>query len=176
MKYSLPAADTVGILGWGPKLAVTYVCIYLRLHSLTHGSIIGLMDVAARAVADPTRRALLGLVRYQERTASDLASHFTVTRPAVSQHLRVLTDSGLVTVRSEGTRRYYRARPAGLAELSDWMQDFRGTSLRTLKVEVERDEWNKKQSSKPSKKSSKQSKKSKKNRKKKHRSEGKSGD
>ena len=129
------------------------------------------MDAAARAVADPTRRALLRLVRDQERTASDLASHFTVSRPAVSQHLRVLADSGLVTVRSEGTRRFYRARPDGLAELADWMQGFWDTSRRTVKVEVEREEWNEKPTK--NKQSTKKSKKSKKNRKKKRKAEGK---
>ena len=127
------------------------------------------MEAAARAVADPTRRALLVLVRDDERTASDLASHFTLSRPAVSQHLRVLVESGLVTVRPEGTRRYYRARPDGFAELSEWMQGFWDTSLRALKVEVERDEWNKrlaagKQESKKSKKSKKKRGKKRKNR------------
>jgi DNA-binding transcriptional ArsR family regulator len=102
------------------------------------------MDAAARAVAEPTRRAILQLVRDTERSVSDIADRFDVSRPAISQHLRVLTDAELVTVRAEGTRRYYRARPEGLAELTAWLEGFWTTSLRTLKVEVEREQWNEK--------------------------------
>ncbi len=100
------------------------------------------MDAAARAVAEPTRREILHLVRDQERTVSDIAAHFDITRPAVSQHLRVLSEAELVNVRSEGTRRYYRARPEGLAELTDWMAGFWTASLKTLAIEVERERWN----------------------------------
>ena len=102
------------------------------------------MDAAARAVAEPTRREILELVRDRERTATDIASRFSVSRPAISQHLRVLADAELVTVRSEGTRRYYRTRPEGLAELTEWMQGFWASSLHSLKVEVEREQWIKK--------------------------------
>lgn len=100
------------------------------------------MDAAARALAEPTRREILRLVRDEERTVSDIAEHFTVTRPAISQHLRVLADAELVNVRSDGTRRYYRARPEGLAELADWMGEFWNTSLQALSEEVEREQWN----------------------------------
>ncbi len=100
------------------------------------------MDAAARAVAEPTRREIMHLVRDHERTVGDIAQHFDVSRPAISQHLRVLTDAELVTVRNEGTRRFYRARPEGLAELTEWMTGFWTTSLRTLAVEVEREQWN----------------------------------
>ena len=102
------------------------------------------MDAAARALAEPTRREILHLVRDDERTAGDIAKRFAVSRPAISQHLRVLADAELVAVRSEGTRRYYRARPDGLAELRDWLDGFWTSSLRRLAVEVERDEWDKK--------------------------------
>lgn len=95
------------------------------------------MDAAARALAEPRRREILRLVRDEERTVSDIANHFEVTRPAISQHLRVLADADLVNVRSEGTRRFYRARPQGLAELSDWLDGFWGSSLRRLAVEAE---------------------------------------
>lgn len=101
------------------------------------------MDAAARAVAEPRRREILALVRDAERTVSDIAEHFDVTRPAISQHLRVLAEAELVTVRNEGTRRFYRARPEGLAELTEWMTGFWSHSLQTLAIEVERDEWNK---------------------------------
>lgn len=100
------------------------------------------MDAAARALAEPIRREILGLVRDQERTVSDIADHFEVSRPAVSQHLRVLSEADLVTVRSEGTRRFYSARPEGLSELQDWMSGFWESSLANLETEIERDKWN----------------------------------
>ncbi len=100
------------------------------------------MDAAAHALAEPTRREILRLVRDEERTVGDIASHFPVTRPAISQHLRVLADADLVSIRPEGNRNYYRARPEGLADLRDWLDSFWRSSLRNLKVEVERDRWN----------------------------------
>ncbi|MBV8949957.1 MAG: winged helix-turn-helix transcriptional regulator, partial [Actinobacteria bacterium] len=79
------------------------------------------MDAALKAISEPTRREILRLVRDEERTASDIARHFPVTRPAVSQHLRALEDAQLVTVRRDGTRRWYRARPEGLDEMRAWI-------------------------------------------------------
>ncbi|UCM86522.1 ArsR/SmtB family transcription factor [Streptomyces marincola] len=73
------------------------------------------------ALADPTRRRLLELVAAGERTAGELAAEFDVSRPAVSRHLRVLSDAGLVTWRGEAQRRVYRLRPAGLDEAGDWI-------------------------------------------------------
>ena len=96
------------------------------------------MDAAARALAEPRRRDILRLVRDQERTVTDIAAHFEVSRPAISQHLRVLADADLVAVRSQGTRRFYRARPEGLSELSEWLDGFWGSSLRQLASEAER--------------------------------------
>ena len=76
-----------------------------------------LVDDSLRAVADPTRRAILRLVRDGELPAGEIARHFpTISRPAVSQHLRVLTDAGLVEVRPDGNRRLYRWRREGLRE------------------------------------------------------------
>ena len=98
------------------------------------------MDAATRALAEPTRRQILQLVRDEERTVSNLADQFTISRPAISQHLKVLQDADLVNVRSEGTRRYYRARPEGLAELTEWLDGFWTSSLRRLATEVERDQ------------------------------------
>ena len=101
------------------------------------------MDAAVRALAEPTRREILDLVRDTERTVSDIASEFDVSRPAISQHLRVLADAELVNVRSEGTKRLYSARPEGLVELRSWMDQFWDSALSSLKVEVEREQWNK---------------------------------
>jgi len=100
------------------------------------------MDAAARALAEPRRRQILLLVRDTERTVNNIARHFEVSRPAISQHLRVLSDADLVTVRSEGTRRFYRARPDGLVELATWMDEFWRSSLDELAIQVERQQWN----------------------------------
>ncbi len=102
------------------------------------------MDATARALSEPTRRRILQLVKDDERTVSEIAEHFEVSRPAISQHLRVLQDAELVVVRSEGTRRFYRARPEGLAELAQWMSEFWGDALSALAVEAGRAEWTEK--------------------------------
>jgi len=66
-----------------------------------------------------------------------IAAHFDVTRQAVSQHLRILHDAGLVSERREGTRRIYRARPEGLAELRSFLDEFWSERLEALRREVE---------------------------------------
>ncbi|MFT7648952.1 MAG: DNA-binding transcriptional ArsR family regulator [Candidatus Poriferisodalaceae bacterium] len=97
------------------------------------------MDAAVRALAEPTRREILRLIRDDEQTVGAIAANFDVSRPAISQHLRVLADAELVVVREQGTRRYYRARPEGFAELTEWLHDFWGSALRNLAIEVERE-------------------------------------
>ena len=79
-------------------------------------------------------------MRDDEHTASEIAARFTVSRPAISQHLRVLQEAELVTCRPEGTRRWYRARPEGAAELRGWLDDFWSTGLQRLKRDVESEE------------------------------------
>ena len=92
------------------------------------------------ALADPRRRAILRLVRDVERPAGDIAAHFPdVTGPAISQHLRVLREAGLLDERRSGTRRLYRARREGLRELRAWLRDFWGDALEDLKATVEND-------------------------------------
>jgi DNA-binding transcriptional ArsR family regulator len=87
------------------------------------------MDEVLRAIAEPRRRAILELVADRELPAGEIAAHFAVTRPAVSQHLTVLKDAGLVAERRDGTRRLYRARPEGLDELQRFLSDMWGRSL-----------------------------------------------
>lgn len=96
------------------------------------------VDQALRALADPGRRRIMTLVRSEERTAGDIAAELPVTWPAVSQHLRVLKGAGLITERRAGTRRYYRARPEGLADVRAFLDGFWDTRLQSLKREVER--------------------------------------
>ena len=84
------------------------------------------VEAAIRAIAERHRREIVRLVRDRELTAGQIASHFEVSRPAVSQHLRILKDSGLVTERRQGTRRCYKARVEGLAELRAFLEVFLG--------------------------------------------------
>ncbi len=98
------------------------------------------MDAALRAIAEPTRREILRLVWGGERTAGDIASHFQVSRAAVSQHLRVLREADLVTERREGTRRLYRAKPERVEEVRAWLGGFWEENLAALKGAVEWDE------------------------------------
>jgi DNA-binding transcriptional ArsR family regulator len=98
------------------------------------------VDLAIRAIAEPRRREILTLIQDRELPAGQIAARFDVTRPAISQHLRVLVDAGLVTERREGTRRLYRARPEGLAELREYFEGFWGGRLWLLKQAAEREE------------------------------------
>src|SRR6201988_4990218 len=98
------------------------------------------METALKAIAEPRRRRILVLVRDEELSAGEIASHFEVSRPAGSQHLTVLREAGLVDERRNGTRRLYRARPEGLAELKRFLDDFWGDRLEALKREAEREE------------------------------------
>ena len=89
------------------------------------------------ALADPTRRAVFELLREGPRPVGEIARELPVSRPAVSQHLRVLKEAGLVTERKDGTRRLYRVEPGGLAELRDWFEGFWGDALAAFKAAAE---------------------------------------
>jgi DNA-binding transcriptional ArsR family regulator len=97
-----------------------------------------MLDQSLQALAEPRRRAILALVRDRELAAGEIARRFDVTRPAISQHLAVLREAGLVTERRDGARRLYRARPAGTAELRSWLEDFWADGLERLKAAAER--------------------------------------
>src|SRR5215470_7755178 len=86
-------------------------------------------DEALRALAEPRRRAILRLVAHDELAAGEIAAAFEVTRTAVSQHLTVLRNAGLLSERRIGTRRLYRARPEGLAGLREFLEDMWASSL-----------------------------------------------
>ena len=98
------------------------------------------MEAALKAIAEPRRRQILALVRDEELPAGEIAAHFDVSRPAVSQHLNVLKEAGLVSERRNGTRRLYRARPEGLAELRTYLEGFWDDRLVALKREAEKEE------------------------------------
>ena len=98
------------------------------------------MESALKALAEPHRRRILTLVRDGELSAGEIASHFEISRPAVSQHLTVLREAGLVDERRNGTRRLYRTRPEGLAELKAFLDGFWDERLEALKREAEKEE------------------------------------
>ena len=96
---------------------------------------------AFAALADPTRRTIVELLAAGERSAGELASEFETSRPAVSRHLRVLREHGLVSAREHGRGRVYALEPAPLAELDEWLEHYRGfwtNRLDALDVELER--------------------------------------
>jgi DNA-binding transcriptional ArsR family regulator len=97
-------------------------------------------DEALKAIAEPRRRAILRLVAQDELPAGEIAAAFDVSRTAVSQHLTVLKNAGLLTERRDGTRRLYRARPEGLDGLWQFLTGMWASSLDTARrlVEAER--------------------------------------
>jgi DNA-binding transcriptional ArsR family regulator len=95
---------------------------------------------AFAALGEPRRREILRLVSLGELSVSEIARRFEVTRPAISQHLRVLREAGLVSERRSGTKRLYRARPETIAELRAYLSEFWDESLRSLKAAAEEDE------------------------------------
>jgi DNA-binding transcriptional ArsR family regulator len=98
------------------------------------------MEDALKAIAAPRRREILSLIREGELSAGEIAARFDVTRPAVSQHLTVLKDAGLVSERRDGTRRLYRARPEGLGPLRAFLEEFWDDRLGALAREAELEE------------------------------------
>jgi DNA-binding transcriptional ArsR family regulator len=95
-------------------------------------------DAALATLADPTRRLLMERLRAGPRAVGELAHGLPMSRPAVSQHLKVLKNARLVTDRAEGTRRLYQIDPAGLGEIRRWLDQFWGDSLAAFKQAVEK--------------------------------------
>ncbi len=83
------------------------------------------MPTTLEVIAEPRRRQILDLLRDEERLVTELVDELGVAQPSVSKHLRVLRDAGLVTVRPDGARRWYRVRPQPLAELDAWLAPYR---------------------------------------------------
>jgi DNA-binding transcriptional ArsR family regulator len=101
------------------------------------------VDAAIKALAEPRRRAILRLVRDDELSSGEIASRFEVSGPAISQHLGVLREAGLVAERRDGTRRLYRARPEGLVDIRRFLDDFWDGRLDRLRDAAEADQRSK---------------------------------
>lgn len=98
------------------------------------------MEAALKAIAEPNRRRILTLVRDDEMSAGDIAAHFDVTGPAISQHLKVLKEAGLVDERRAGPRRLYSLRRAGLLDIAQFLESFWAEGLERLKYAAEAEE------------------------------------
>jgi len=100
------------------------------------------VDVVLQALADQSRRTVLEILRDHPATAGELADALPIARPGVSRHLRVLREAGLVDVRQEAQRRIYSLRPEGLAEVDEWLGDYRAlwqNRLDALHTEIARE-------------------------------------
>lgn len=98
------------------------------------------MEAALKAIAEPNRRRILTLVRDGEMSAGDIAAHFDVTGPAISQHLKVLKEAGLVDERRAGPRRLYSLRRAGLLDIAQFLESFWAEGLERLMYAAEAEE------------------------------------
>jgi DNA-binding transcriptional ArsR family regulator len=96
-------------------------------------------DSVLAALADPTRRAILERIREHPSSVGRIADTLPVSRPAVSQHLRVLKQAGLVRERAEGTRRVYRAEPRGLVELKRYLDTLWDDVMEAFRAEAEKE-------------------------------------
>ena len=112
------------------------------------------LDLFLHAIADPTRRRIVELLAAREHTAGELVDEFDLSAPAISQHLKVLREAGLVTVRAEGQSRIQALNPDGFGDLEDWLEkthavwSHRLDALeRELRAEDERNTKKKKQAS-----------------------------
>jgi DNA-binding transcriptional ArsR family regulator len=99
------------------------------------------MDTVLQALADPSRRALLEILRDHPASAGELAEALPIARPGVSRHLRVMRDAGLVDVRQDAQRRIYSLRPEAFVELDEWLDSYRAlwrNRLDALHTEIAR--------------------------------------
>jgi DNA-binding transcriptional ArsR family regulator len=98
------------------------------------------MQDVLKALAEPRRQEILKLVSLNEMASGEIAAHFAVSRPAISQHLQVLKAAGLVNERRVGTKHLYQARPEGLAEVRAFLEDFWDDALARLALAAERED------------------------------------
>ena len=98
------------------------------------------MDLTLKALSEPHRRAILQLVAFEQLSAGEIAEQFSISRPAVSQHLGILKAAGLISEERQGTKRLYQTRPEGFTDLRAYIDSFWDESLMRLKKLVESSE------------------------------------
>ncbi len=104
-----------------------------------------------QAIADPTRRAILGLLALQSLTLNAVAENFNISRPAVSKHVKVLNECGLIEIKQQGRERYCEAKLDKLSEVSDWIEQYKEfweSKLDALEMYLEKIQKDKKKSNK----------------------------
>ena len=97
------------------------------------------METVLKAIAEPRRQEILRLLWQRERAAGEVAAHFDISRPAISKHLRILKEAGLLEERRVGTQRLYRARPERLADARRFLESFWDEGLAAIKRSAEGD-------------------------------------
>ena len=97
------------------------------------------VETVLKAIAEPRRQEILRLIWQRERAAGDVAAHFDISRPAISKHLRILKEAGLLEERRAGTQRLYRARPERLADARRFLESFWDEGLAAIKRSAEGD-------------------------------------
>lgn len=97
------------------------------------------METVLKAIAEPRRQEILRLLWQRERAAGEVAAHFDISRPAISKHLRILKEAGLLEERRAGTQRLYRARPERLADARRFLESFWDEGLAAIKRSAEGD-------------------------------------
>ena len=97
------------------------------------------VETVLKAIAEPRRQEILRLLWQRERAAGEVAAHFDISRPAISKHLRILKEAGLVEERRAGTQRLYRARPERLADARRFLESFWDEGLAAIKRSAEGD-------------------------------------
>lgn len=100
-----------------------------------------------QAIADPTRREIINLVAHQSLNLNAIAGKFDVSRPAISQHIKILSECGLIIIKKQGRERYCEAKLDQLVEVSSWVEQYR--TLWNTKLDALEDYINKLQSEKP---------------------------
>lgn len=96
-----------------------------------------------QAIADPTRRAIIGLIAAKPMNLNSIADNFTISRPGISQHIKILKECGLVVIKKQGRERYCEARPQKLQEVSKWLEQYRlfwNTKLDALELHLHKAE------------------------------------
>ncbi|MGP8216953.1 MAG: ArsR/SmtB family transcription factor [Bacteroidia bacterium] len=78
-----------------------------------------------QAIADPNRRVILGMLAKEKLTLNGVAENFDISRPAISKHIKILTECGLITIKQQGRERYCEAKLEKLHEVSDWIEQYR---------------------------------------------------
>jgi len=97
----------------------------LRKFAIKHLHIMEARRDVFQAIADPTRREIINLIAHKHLTPNNIAENFDVTRQAISLHIKILIECGLITIKQEGRERYYRAKLDKLNEVSEWVQQYR---------------------------------------------------